>query len=159
MDATFFALVALIIFLGVVIYFKAPQMLTGSLDKRAARIAEELEEARKLREEAQALLAEYQRKQRDAEKEAADIIAAAETNAARMTEEAKLGLEDLIARRTKMAETKIAQDEAQALQDVRSIAADAAISAAERILSAKMSGKAADSQISDSIAEVKSRLQ
>ena len=159
MDATFFALVALIIFLGVVIYFKAPQMLTGSLDKRAARIAEELEEARKLREEAQALLAEYQRKQRDAEKEAADIIAAAETNAARMTEEAKLGLEDLIARRTKMAETKITQAEAQALQDVRSIAADAAISAAERILSAKMSGKAADSQISDSIAEVKSRLQ
>ena len=159
MDATFFALVALIIFLGVVIYFKAPQMLTGSLDKRAARIADELEEARKLREEAQALLAEYQRKQRDAEKEAADIIAAAETNAARMTEEAKLGLEDLIARRTKMAETKIAQAEAQALQDVRSIAADAAISAAERILSAKMSGKAADSQISDSIAEVKSRLQ
>ena len=76
MDATFFALVALIIFLGVVIYFKAPQMLTGSLDKRAARIADELEEARKLREEAQALLAEYQRKQRDAEKEAADIIAA-----------------------------------------------------------------------------------
>ncbi|MCB1481562.1 MAG: ATP F0F1 synthase subunit B [Rhodobiaceae bacterium] len=159
MDATFFALVALIIFLGVVIYFKAPQMLTGSLDKRAARIADELEEARKLREEAQALLAEYQRKQRDAEKEAADIIAAAETNAARMTEEAKLGLEDLIARRTKMAETKITQAEAQALQDVRSIAADAAISAAERILSAKMSGKAADSQISDSIAEVKSRLQ
>ena len=159
MDATFFALVALIIFLGVVIYFKAPQMLTGSLDKRAARIADELEEARKLREEAQALLAEYQRKQRDAEKEAADIIAAAETNAARMTEEAKLGLEDLIARRTKMAETKITQAEAQALQDVRSIAADAAISAAARILSAKMSGKAADSQISDSIAEVKSRLQ
>ncbi|MCB1477638.1 MAG: ATP F0F1 synthase subunit B [Tepidamorphaceae bacterium] len=159
MDATFFALVALIIFFAVVIYFKAPQMMTGSLDKRAVRIADELEEARKLREEAQALLADYQRKQRDAEKEAADIIAAAEANAARMTEEAKQGLEDLIARRTKMAETKIAQAESQALQDVRAVAADAAISAAEKILSAKMSGKAADEQVADSIKAVKARLQ
>ena len=159
MDATFFALVALIIFLGVAVYFKAPQMLTGSLDKRAVRIADELEEARKLREEAQALLADYQRKQRDAEKEAADIIAAAEANAARMTEEAKQGLEDLIARRTKMAETKIAQAEAQALQDVRAIAADAAAAAAEQILSAKMTGKAADDQVAEAISAVKSRLQ
>ena len=159
MDATFFALVALIIFFAVVIYFKAPQMMTGSLDKRAVRIADELEEARKLREEAQALLADYQRKQRDAEKEAADIIAAAEANAARMTEEAKQGLEDLIARRTKMAETKIAQAESQALQDVRAVAADAAISAAEKILSAKMSGKAADEQVADSIKAVKAQLQ
>lgn len=159
MDATFWALVGLIIFLAIIIYMKAPSMMTASLDKRASRIADELEEARKLREEAQALLAEYQRKQRDAEKEAADIVSAAEANAARMAEEAKQALEELIARRTKMAEVKIAQAETQALQDVRAVAADAAVSAAQRILSEKMTGTTASKQITASISEIKSRLQ
>ncbi|MCB1473421.1 MAG: F0F1 ATP synthase subunit B [Rhodobiaceae bacterium] len=159
MDATFWAFVALVIFLGVVVYLKVPGKMTDGLDARASRIANELEEARRLREEAQALLAEYQRKQRDAEKEAADIVAQAEVNAQRMTEEAKHALEELVARRTRMVETKIAQAEAQALQEVRATAADAAVAAAERILSAKVTGKAADDQISAAISEIKTRLQ
>ena len=159
MDASFWALVGLILFLALLAYLKVPGMITGSLDNRAKRISDELDEARKLREEAQALLAEYQRKQRDAEQEAADIVAQAETNAERMAADAKQALEELIARRTKMAETKIAQAEAQAMQEVRAAAADAAVAAAERILSSKVTGKAADDQIAASIAEIKSRLQ
>ncbi|MFN0262633.1 F0F1 ATP synthase subunit B [Tepidamorphus sp. 3E244] len=159
MDATFWALIGLIIFLGIVIYVRVPGQITSALDKRAVRIADELEEARKLREEAQALLAEYQRKQRDAEKEAADIVSAAESNAARMAEEAKQAVEELITRRQKMAETKIAQAEAQAVQDVRSVAAEVAVAAAEKILADKMTGTAANKQITDSISEIKARLQ
>ena len=159
MDASFWALVGLILFLALLAYLKVPGMITGSLDNRAKRISDELDEARKLREEAQALLAEYQRKQRDAEQEAADIVAQAETNAERMAADAKQALEELIARRTKMAETKIAQAEAQAMQEVRAAAADAAVAAAERILTSKVTGKAADDQIAASIAEIKSRLQ
>ncbi len=159
MDASFWSLIGLILFLALLAYLKVPGMITGSLDDRAKRISDELDEARKLREEAQALLAEYQRKQRDAEQEAADIVAQAEASAERMSADAKQALEELIARRTKMAETKIAQAEAQAMQDVRAAAADAAVAAAERILAAKVTGKAADTQVASSIAEIKSRMQ
>ena len=106
-------------------------MIDG-IDQRQARIKAELEEARRLREEAQALLAEYQRKRHEADREADAIIATANAEAERLAAEGKAKLEDFVARRTKMAETKIAQAEAQALADVRSSAADAAVAAAER---------------------------
>ena len=76
MDATFFALVALVIFLGIVIYLKVPGMITRNLDARSDQIRNDLEDARRLREEAQELLAEYQRKRKEAEQEASDIVAA-----------------------------------------------------------------------------------
>lgn len=159
MDASFWAFVGLILFLALIVYLGVPQKIVAALDGRATRISTELEEARRLREEAQALLSDYQRKQRDAEQEAADIIAQAEANAVRMSEDAKQSLEELIARRTRMAETKIAQAEAQAVQDVRAVAADAAVAAAERILSDQVTGKTADAQITASITEIKTRLQ
>ena len=87
MDAAFWALVALVIFLGIVIYLKVPGMINKSLDERAERIRNELDEARRLREEAQQLLAEYQRKRKDAEKEAGELIAAAEHEAAGLVEQ------------------------------------------------------------------------
>jgi F-type H+-transporting ATPase subunit b len=74
MDATFWALVGLLIFIGIIVYVKVPGMIGGALDKRADQIRNELEEAKKLREEAQALLAEYQKKRKEAEKEAAEIV-------------------------------------------------------------------------------------
>ena len=94
MDATFWALVGLIIFLGIVVYAKVPGMIAGALDKRADQIRNELEEAKRLREEAQQLLAEYQRKRKEAEQEASDIVAAAKRDADLLREEAKAKTED-----------------------------------------------------------------
>ena len=88
MDATFWALIALFIFLGVVVYLKVPGMIAKALDERAAKIRDELDEARRLREEAQQLLAEFQKKRKEAEKEAADIVAAAKREADALLEEA-----------------------------------------------------------------------
>ena len=113
-----------------------------SLDDRAARIKAELDEAKKLKEEAAALLADYQRKRGEAEHEAADIIAGAKAEAERLAADAKAKLEEFVARRTKLAETKIAQAEAQAAADVRAAAAEAAVAAAEKILAAANQGRA-----------------
>ena len=123
-----------LLFICLLVYLGAHRRITNSLDARQARIKSELDEAKKLRDEAQALLAEFERKGREAEKEAEAIIASAKTEAERLAVEAKARMEEFVARRTKMAETKIAQAEAQALADVKSAAADAAVAAAERIL-------------------------
>ena len=117
--ATFWALVALVIFLGVVVYIKVPGMIAKALDARADKIRNELDEARRLREEAQQLLAEYQQKRKEAEKEAADIVAAAKREADMLVGEAHKKTEDYVARRTALAEQKIAQAERDAVNEVR----------------------------------------
>jgi len=157
-DATFWALVALIIFLGAMVYLKVPGMVTSALDKRADTIQKELDEARRLREEAQALLADYQRKGREAETEAEEIIEQAKREAEALTAESGKRLEEYVANRTRQAEEKIAQAEAQALQEVRALSADVAIAAAEKVLAAKVTGTTADTLIERSIGEVKSKL-
>jgi F-type H+-transporting ATPase subunit b len=157
-DATFWALVALVIFLVAMIYLKVPGMVTAVLDKRADTIQKELDEARRLREEAQALLADYQRKGREAETEAEEIIEQAKREAEALTAEGGRRLEEYVANRTRQAEEKIAQAEAQALQEVRALSADVAIAAAETILAAKVRGATADALIARSIGEVKSKL-
>jgi len=157
MDATFWATAGLVAFIGLMFYLKVPGKLTGALDKRAEDIRNELDEARKLREEAQALLAEYQRKRRDAEKEAEEIVAGAKREANVMATQAKSKLDDYVERRTKMAEQKIAQAEKQAIQDVRMIAAERAVAASQIILSDKLSDGGA-ALIKSSIAEVKAKL-
>jgi len=157
-DATFWALVALIIFLGAMVYLKVPGMVTSALDKRADTIQKELDEARRLREEAQALLADYQRKGREAETEAEEIIEQAKREAEALTAESGKRLEEYVANRTRQAEEKIAQAEAQALQEVRALSADVAIAAAEKVLAAKVTGTTADALIERSIGEVKSKL-
>ena len=96
MDATFWALISLILFMAIIFYMKVPGMITGSLDTRADRIRNELDEARRLREEAQQLLAEYQRKRKDAEKEASELIAAAEHEASGLVAEARQKTEDYV---------------------------------------------------------------
>ncbi|MDQ0313940.1 F0F1 ATP synthase subunit B [Amorphus orientalis] len=158
LDASFWALVGLIIFFVIMIYYGVPGMITRSLDGRAERIQKELDEARQLREEAQALLAEYQRKRREAEEEAEQIVSDAKAEAERMTEEANAKLEDMIARRTKAAEDKISQAENQAIAEVRAKAADLAIAASERILSEKVKGQVANDLIARSLDDVKARL-
>jgi len=158
LDATFWALVALVIFLGIVVYVKMPGAIAKSLDSRADKIRNELEEARKLREEAQALLAEYQKKRTEAEKEAGEIVEAAKREAEAITAEAKQKTEEYVTRRTAMAEQKIAQAEAEAMEEVRDSAVDMAFAAATQILGDKMSGKAATDLFKKSLAEVKTRM-
>ncbi|WP_425419234.1 F0F1 ATP synthase subunit B [Oricola indica] len=157
-DATFWALIALVIFLGIVIYIKVPGTIATALDNRAEKIRNELEEARKLREEAQALLAEYQKKRKEAEKEASDIVDAAKREAEMITAEAKQKTDEYVTRRTAMAEQKIAQAEADAMDEVRGSAVDMALAAATQILGEKVSGKAATDLFKQSLDEVKTRM-
>src|SRR5882757_10660846 len=155
LDAEFWVAVAFVAFLGVLVYFGVHDMMVKFVDQRRDRIKTELDEALRLKEEARALLAQYQRKQREAEQEAAGIIAGATAEAERMMAEAKTKMEEFIARRTKMAETKIAQAEAQALADVRAAAAEAAVGAAEKILTSTVKGKVADDLLTRGIGDVK----
>jgi F-type H+-transporting ATPase subunit b len=130
----------------------------NGLDERRDRIRAELDEARRLKDEAAALLEQYRHKQQEAEREAQSIVASAKAEAERLAAEAEVKMEEFVARRTKMAESKIAQAEAQALTDVRSAAAEAAVAAAETILSRSVKGKVADELISRSIADLKGKL-
>jgi F-type H+-transporting ATPase subunit b len=157
-DAPFWALVSLIVFLAIMVYLKVPGMVTAFLDKRAETIRDELDQARKLREEAQALLAEYQRKAREAESEAEEIVDQARREAEALAVEAKRRMEDYVASRTRLAEQKIAQAEAQAVQEVRALSADVAVAAAEKILAARVKGEASDRLIARAIADVKAKL-
>lgn len=158
LDATFYALVGLILFLALVVYLKVPGVVGKSLDARADKIRDELEEARRLREEAQSLLAEYQRKRKEAEKEAGEIVAIAQREAQGLLEEAKKKTEDYVARRNKLAEQKIAQAEVEAVNEVRASAVDIAVAAASRILSEKVDAKTSADLFKASLSEVKSRL-
>ena len=158
LDAEFWVAVAFVVFLAGLIYLGVHEMLLKFIDQRRDRIKAELDEARRLKEEAQALLAQYQKKQREAEQEAAAIIAGASAEAERMMAEAKTKMEEFVARRGKMAEAKIAQAEAQAVADVRAAAAEAAVSAAEKILTQTVKGEVADRLVAKGIDEVKTKL-
>src|SRR6185369_15766092 len=140
-EPEFWVAVGFVIFVGVLVYVGVPKMLVDALDARGKRVQAELDEARHLKEEAQKLLAEYRTKQRQADEEAAAIIEGAKAEAGRVAAETKIKMEDFVARRTKMAETKIAQAEAQAIADVRAAAADAAVAAAEKVLAGSVQGK------------------
>ena len=157
-EAEVWVAVAFLIFIGVLIRFGVPRLIIDALDTRAARIKSELDEAKRVREEAQALLAEYQRKRGEADREAQAIVSAASAEAERLAADAKAKVEEFVARRTQMAETKIAQAEAQALADVRSAAADAAVAAAEKILSETAKGKVGDDLIAQGIRDLKAKL-
>jgi F-type H+-transporting ATPase subunit b len=157
-EPEFWVAVAFVLFVGVIVYVGAHKKLTEALDHRSARIKGELDEARRLREEAAKLLAEYQRKQREAEREAEAIVADARAEAVRVAAEARVKMEEFVARRTKLAEAKIGQAEAQALADVRAAAAEAAVGAAEKILRDTAKGKVADDLIAQGIADVKAKL-
>jgi F-type H+-transporting ATPase subunit b len=157
-EAENFVALGFLIFLGLLVYLGAHRRVIDGIDRRQARIKAELDEAVRLREEAQSVLAEFERKGREAESEAASIIAGAKAEAERLTVEAKARMEDFVVRRTKMAEAKIAQAEAQAVADVRSAAADTAVAAAERILSAAAKGKVAEDLLARGIEDIKKRF-
>ncbi len=131
--------------------------ITQALDTRSARIEKELAEATKLREEAQALLVSFQRKQRDAMKEADDIVAKAKADASRLMEEAEAELECELNKRIQMAMEKIEQSEQNALQDVKSYAVDVAVAAAHTMLKEQMKSGSIDI-IDDVISDARKQL-
>lgn len=157
-DATFFAFVGLVLFLILAVYLKVPGMVAKGLDERSGKIAAELSEATRLRQEAQALLTEYQKKRTEAEAEAKAILAAAEREAAALAAEAKQKTEEFVARRTALSEQKIAQAEADAVAAVRTAAVELAVTAAEKVIAGKTDGSLKASLFADAVAQVKTRL-
>lgn len=158
MDNTFWATVALLIFIVVAIYYKVPGLISKSLDERSNNIRNELAEAKRLREEAKQLLADFQQKRKQAEKDAADIVAAAKREADMLLEEAHRKTEEYVTRRTALAEQKIEQAEREAVIEVRSSAVDIAVEAARKLLADKIDAKSGAALFKSSLQEVKSRL-
>ena len=150
--------IAFVILMGVFAYVGVHRTVLKALDNRSERIKAELDEARRLKDEAAKLLAEYKARRATAETEANDIIASAKADAERIAAEAKVKMEDFVARRTKTAESKIALAEAQAVADVRAAAADAAVQAASNILSKSVKGDLANDLLTKGIAEVRQKL-
>ena len=158
LEAEFWVAVAFVIFVLILLRLGVHKKAVTALDTRAARIASELDEARKLRDEAQAILAESEKKRRQAEQDAQDIIAGARAEAERVAAEAKAKAEEFVARRTAMAQQKIAQAESQAVAEVRAAAAEAAVAASEKVLTQTVQGKVADDLIGQGIRDVKTKL-
>jgi F-type H+-transporting ATPase subunit b len=158
MDPEFWVTLAFIVFVLGLGYIGVHKMVAKALDERAGRIKADLDEARRLKDDAAKLLADYQRRRQEAEGEAQEIIAGAKAEAERLAIEAKAKIEEFVARRTKMAETKIAQAEAQATADVRAAAADAAVAAAARILTQQTKGELANELIAKGIEDVRKKL-
>ena len=157
-EPEFWVAVAFVILMGIFAYFGIHRTVLTTLDHRSERIKAELDDARRLKEEAAKLLAEYKARHASAEREAQDIIESAKAEAERIASEAKTKMEDFVARRTKTAENKIAQAETQALADVRAAAADAAIAAASTILSQSVKGEVADDLLAKGIQDVRAKL-
>ena len=158
-NPTFWGGVAFVIFFGILIRYGVPNNIMNQLDKRGQRIAEELAEAKRLREDAEKLLKEFEAKRASAEREAAEIVSSAKEEAERMAREAQEKMADFVTRRTASAEAKIAQAEAQASAEVRAAAVEAAVRASERVLRDEITGATAASLVEQSLKDVRSKLQ
>ena len=158
MDATFWALVGLILFLVLIVVMKVPGRIVTALDKRSDTIKEQLDEARASREEAQKNLADSQRTLKKAEKEAEEIVEEAKRESKRLLEEADSELDELVARRTKAVEQKIAQAESKAVAEVRAKAVDIAVEVAENIIRQQLVGQKAEEFTATSISQIQSNL-
>ncbi|HTV89741.1 MAG TPA: F0F1 ATP synthase subunit B [Stellaceae bacterium] len=157
-DPEFWVAVACAAFI-VVVWRPTRRTLLGSLDSRAARIRAELDEARRLREEAEELLVSYRRKEREAIAEAEAIIAQAKGEAERVAEQSARDLEQSLARRQRLAEERIAQAEAKAVGEIRSVAVDVAIAAARDVIAAETDLERGGALIDAAIAALPSRLR
>jgi F-type H+-transporting ATPase subunit b len=157
-EPEFWVAVAFFILMGVFAYLGVHRTVLTTLDHRRDRIKAELDDARRIKEEAAKVLEQYKARRASAEREAEEIISGAKAEAERIASEAKTKMEDFVARRTKTAENKIAQAEAQALADVRAAAADAAIAAASTILSQSVKGEVADDLLAKGIQDVRAKL-
>lgn len=157
-NTDFVVTISFLIFIGVLVYFKVPGILAGLLDKRAEGIQAEIDEARGLREEAQTLLASFERKQRDVQVQADRIVAAAKESASEAADQAKLDLEESIERRLKAAEDQIASAETSAVRQVRDEAVRIAIGAASEVIARDMKSDRADALVDEAISTVAAKL-
>ncbi|MGH1457636.1 MAG: F0F1 ATP synthase subunit B [Paracoccaceae bacterium] len=157
-NTNFVVTLAFLLFIAVLFYFKVPSMIGGLLDKRADGIKSEIDEARALREEAQTLLADYERKQKEVQAQADRIVATAKKDAAAAAEQAKEDLKASIARRLAAAEEQIASAESAAVKEVRDQAVAVAVAAARDVITAQMTAKSGNDLIADAIAEVETKL-
>jgi F-type H+-transporting ATPase subunit b len=158
LEAEAWVAVAFVILMGIFAYFGVHRTILSALDHRRDRIQKELDDARRLKDEAAKLVEEYRSRRASAEKEAQDIVANAKADAERIAAEAKAKMEDFVARRTKSAESKIAMAETQAIADVRAAAAEAAVGAAASIMGQTVKGSVADDLIAKGIQDVRGKL-
>ncbi|MEO1677672.1 MAG: F0F1 ATP synthase subunit B [Pseudomonadota bacterium] len=157
-NTDFIVSIAFLVFVGVLIYFKVPGMLAGLLDKRSETIRTELDNARRLREEAQTILAEFERKQKDVQEEAGRIVAQAKRDAEEAADQARKDLDASIARRIRTAEDQIASAEENAVREVRDRAVQIAVAAAGDVIAKGMTPADANALIEDSLATVDAKL-
>ncbi len=157
-NTDFVVTLAFLLFCGVLAYYKVPALLGGLLDKRAAGIKAELDEARALRDEAAEILASYERKSREVQALADQIVVAAKRDAETAAAQAKVDLDISIQRRITAAEEQIAQAEASALRDVKDRAVALAVSVAGEILASQSAAADKSAQIDAAIAEVEARF-
>jgi len=150
--------IAFVLFIGILVYFKVPGTVTGLLDKRAEQIRSDLDEARRLREEAQQVLAGYERKLREVKEQAERIVTRARAEAQEAADQARRDIDTQVARRLAAAEEQIAAAEAAALRSVRNRAARVAVAAAGDVIARQMSGAEAARLIDAGIGEVEARL-
>ena len=158
-EAEFWVGVALVIFVGLMVWLKTPAMAMKALDARAEKIRGELAEAERLRKDAEALLASIRTRRDEVEKQAAEMLANAEVEARRMEAEGRIRLEEQIKRRAELAEAKIAQAEAQAAADVKAAAADLAADIAEAVLTRRAQAMTSDSMVDQAVADLSTKLQ
>jgi F-type H+-transporting ATPase subunit b len=154
----FWVAVSFMVFVCILVKMGVPALVTKALDDRADTVRKELDQARRLREEAQDLLADYQRKQRAADDEAKAIIEEARREAEAMKAESARALKEQLERRTRLAEDKIARAEAQAVSEVRAAAVDVAMSTAERLIAEKLAADGGADLLSRSIRDLKGKL-
>jgi F-type H+-transporting ATPase subunit b len=156
--AEFWVFVAFVVFALILLYYKVPRLIAKALDDRAEAIRKELDEARRLREEARDLLADYKGRHRNVGRETEAIVEQARREAEAFAQETRASLKETLERRTRLAEEKIARAEAQAVDEVRASAIDVAVAAAEKILREKMAGAGGTQLIDQSIRDLKGRL-
>ena len=158
-DESFFVALAFFTVIAAFFYLKLPQRLLAALDEKSAEIANELEQARKLREEAQALLADYETRRKSADQQAEVILTEARETAQRLAEESRTAMQAQLERRTLQAESKIARAEEQLVGEVRSAITQLAVDAAAHLIETGMSAQQANALIEQNISELKDRLQ
>jgi len=157
-NTDFVVTISFLLFIGILVYYKVPGLLTGLLDKRAAGIKSDLDEAKALREEAQTLLASFERKQKEVKAQAERIVETAKEEAAKAADQAKEDIKTSVARRLASAEGQIASAEAAAIKEVRDSAITVAIGAAQDVIARQMTAADAGKLIDDAIGEVDAKL-
>jgi F-type H+-transporting ATPase subunit b len=157
-QSDFWVGVGLLIFLAILTFAGAPKLIARTLDERADKVRSELEEAQRLRAEAEAMLAQIRAEKLQAEAQARDLVAQAEADARRTAEEARIKLEESLARRQAQAERKIALAESQAVAEVKAAAVELAAQAAERMLADRLRGKRSDPLVDRALPQLHGRF-